>query len=91
MVTPMITALNTQIRLKSQDLVNQGVTIAQYVQHGVTTGFNAESFKTVLISVGESLYANIRTGLLNAADGGDLVESLGAKILADIAGEVEAP
>jgi len=91
LVTPMVTAINTQIRMKSQDLINQGTTIAQYVQHGVTTGFNGEAFKTALIAVGESLYASIRIGMLNAANGGDLVESLGAKILADISAEVEQP
>lgn len=49
------------------------------------------AFKAVLVSVGESLYAHIRTGLISAADGGDLVESLGAKILADITNEVAQP
>lgn len=90
LVTPMVTAINTQIRTKAEDLKNQGITIAQYVQSGVSIGFNSESFKSALIAVGESLYANIRTGLIRAADGGDLVESLGAKILADISGTVEA-
>lgn len=90
LVTPMVTALNTQIRMKGQDFQNQGITIAQYVQNGLSVGFNSEAFKTTLISVGESLYASIRTGLIRAADGGDLVESLGAKILADISGTVEA-
>lgn len=91
LVTPLVTALNTQIRLKGQDFQNQGITIAQYVQNGLSVGFASEAFKATLSSVGESLYASIRAGLLNAANGGDLVESLGAKILADISSEVEAP
>lgn len=91
LATPLVTAINTQIRMKAEDFKNQGVTIAQYVQAGVSIGFNSESFKAALVSVGESLYASIRTGLINAADGGDLVESLGAKILADLTVEVEAP
>jgi len=91
LVTPMVSAINTQIRVKAEDFKNQGLTIAQYVQAGVSTGFNSESFKSALVAVGESLYASIRTGLINAADGGDLVDSLGSKILADLAQTVEQP
>lgn len=90
LITPMVQAINTQIRLKAEDLKNQGITIAQYVQTGVSIGFNSEAFKSALVAVGESLYASIRTGLIQAADGGDLVEALGSKILADISGTVEA-
>ncbi len=91
LVTPMVSAINTQIRVKAEDFKNQGLTIAQYVQAGVSIGFNSESFKSALVAVGESLYASIRTGLINAADGGDLVDSLGSKILADLAQTVEQP
>lgn len=91
LVTPMVSAINQQIRIASESLKNQGATMAQYVQHGFATAFSGESFKAALIAVGESLYASIRIGLLSAANGGDLVESLGAKILADISAEVEQP
>jgi hypothetical protein len=91
LVTPLVTAINTQIRIKAEDFKNQGITLAQYVQNGVAIGFNSESFKATLISVGESMYSAIRTGLLNAADGGDLVDMLGSKILADISQTVEQP
>jgi len=91
LVTPLVTAINTQIRIKAEDFKNQGITLAGYVQNGVAIGFNSDSFKATLISVGESMYASIRTGLLNAADGGDLVDMLGSKILADISQTVEQP
>lgn len=69
----------------------RGGTAARELQIGFTSSFDSESFKTTLVAVGESMYVSIRSGLLNAANGGDLVDMLGSKILADIAATVEEP
>lgn len=91
LVTPMITAINTQIRASSESLRAQGTTMAQYVQHGFTTAFNGESFKSAIIAAGETMGAYLEIGILSRISGGALVEAIGAQILADMSAEVEAP
>ena len=65
--------------------------MALELQFGFTSSFNSESFKATLIAAGESMYSALRAGMLSAANEDDLVEALGAKILADITSTIEEP
>jgi hypothetical protein len=91
LILPMVQAINTGIRSNTENLRNQGITMAQYVQVGFAQAFNGETFKSAIIAAGEVMAGYLQIGILSGINGGAIADAIGAKVLADLTAEVAAP
>lgn len=91
LILPMVQSINTGIRSNTENLRNQGITMAGYVQVGFTQAFNGETFKAAIIAAGEVMAGYLTTGILRGINGGAIADAIGAKVLADLTAEVEKP
>jgi hypothetical protein len=86
-----MTKLTTEIRQNAGDLAQRGGTMAGYVQSGFVTAFSADTFKAQLIAIGELMYSYLEVGILAKVNGGALTNAIAAKVVEDIAVELEQP
>lgn len=86
-----IQKLTGEIRSNAATLGQRGGTMAGYVQNGFVAGFSSESFKAQLIAIGELMYTYIEIGILSKVNGSALTDAIGAKVIEDLATEMEKP
>jgi hypothetical protein len=83
--------LTSNIRENADALGQRGGTMASYVQSGFVSAFNSEAFKTQLTAIGDMMYTYIEIGILARVNGGALTNAIAAKVVEDLAVEMEQP
>ncbi len=91
LITPLLSAIGTGIRANIEGFRQRGGTVAREMIGGFSAQFNSEEFKTTLIAAGETMASYLTIGILSGINGGQLVEAIGAQVLADITATVEEP